>query len=133
MSLHKLTAGSGYDYLTRQVAAMDSTEKGHTSLADYYSLKGEKPGHWVGSGLAGIDGLEAGDVVTADQMLSLFGDVAIENKVGCSLFRLYIESMKNFQIGITDILFGFAWKANAKFPFLRRKWLRIVMLFGTSA
>lgn len=29
MSLHKLTAGSGYDYLTRQVAAMDATDKGH--------------------------------------------------------------------------------------------------------
>jgi hypothetical protein len=28
MSLHKLTAGSGYDYLTRQVAALDATEKG---------------------------------------------------------------------------------------------------------
>lgn len=73
MTLHKLTAGTGYEYFTRNVAAMDSTEKGHLSLADYYSLKGEKPGHWVGSGLAGIDGLEAGDVVTADQMLSLFG------------------------------------------------------------
>ena len=73
MSLHKLTAGTGYDYLTRQVAALDSTEKGHASLADYYDRKGESPGHWVGSGLAGIDRLEAGDVVTADQMLSLFG------------------------------------------------------------
>ena len=30
MSVHKLTAGSGYDYLTRQVAALDATEKGHT-------------------------------------------------------------------------------------------------------
>jgi hypothetical protein len=29
MSIHKLTAGSGYDYLTRQVAALDATEKGH--------------------------------------------------------------------------------------------------------
>ena len=29
MSMHKLTAGSGYDYLTRQVAALDATEKGH--------------------------------------------------------------------------------------------------------
>jgi len=73
LSLHKLTAGTGYDYLTRQVAAMDSTEKGHTSLADYYDQKGESPGRWVGSGLAGIDGVVAGDVVTADQMLSLFG------------------------------------------------------------
>jgi AAA domain len=35
ISLHKLTAGSGYDYLTRQVAALDATEKGHTGLASY--------------------------------------------------------------------------------------------------
>ena len=33
MSLHKLTAGSGYDYLTRQVAALDATETGHIGLA----------------------------------------------------------------------------------------------------
>ena len=31
------------------------------------------PGVWVGSGLAGIDGLEAGDRVTAEQMRALFG------------------------------------------------------------
>ena len=43
-SMHKLTAGSGDDYLTRQVAAQDTTEKGHTSLASYYSEKGEIPG-----------------------------------------------------------------------------------------
>ena len=50
MSMHKLTAGSGYDYLTRQVAALDSTEKGHTGLAAYYTERGEKPGVWIGSG-----------------------------------------------------------------------------------
>jgi conjugative relaxase-like TrwC/TraI family protein len=73
MTLHKLSAGSGYEYLTRQVAALDSTEKGATPLADYYSAKGESPGRWVGSGLGGIDGLEAGDKVTAEQMKHLFG------------------------------------------------------------
>lgn len=73
MSLHRITAGSGYDYLTRQVAAMDSTEKGHTGLASYYTEKGEVPGRWVGSGMAGIDGLDAGDLVTAQQMQALFG------------------------------------------------------------
>ena len=41
MSIHKLTAGSGYDYLTRQVAALDSTEKGHIGLASYYTERGE--------------------------------------------------------------------------------------------
>ena len=54
MSMHKLTAGSGYDYLTRQVAALDSTEKGHTGLASYYTERGRRPGcgsarAWPGS------------------------------------------------------------------------------------
>jgi hypothetical protein len=73
MSIHKLTAGAGYDYLTRQVAALDSTEKGHTGLASYYTERGEVPGGWIGSGLEGIDGLTAGDPVTAEQMRALFG------------------------------------------------------------
>ena len=73
MTLHKLSAGSGYEYLTRQVAALDSTEKGRTTLADYYSAKGESPGLWVGSGLVGVDGLEVADAVTAEQMEHLFG------------------------------------------------------------
>ena len=68
MSLHKITAGSGYDYLTRQVAALDSTEKGDTGLASYYTQRGETPAVWVGTGMAGIYGLDAGDVVAAEQM-----------------------------------------------------------------
>ena len=73
MSLHKLTAGSGYDYLTRQVAALDATDKGRTGLASYYTERGESPGVWVGSGMEGIDGLDVGDPVTAEQMRALFG------------------------------------------------------------
>ena len=73
MSIHKLSAGSGYDYLTRQVAALDATEKGHVGLASYYTERGETPGAWVGSGVAGIDGLSVGDAVTAEQMRALFG------------------------------------------------------------
>jgi conjugative relaxase-like TrwC/TraI family protein len=73
MSLHKLTAGSGYDYLTRQIAVLDATEKGHTGLASYYAERGESPGVWIGSGMDGIDGLAVGDPVTAEQMRALFG------------------------------------------------------------
>ena len=73
MSIHKLSAGTGYDYLTRQVAALDATEKGHVGLASYYTERGETPGAWIGSGMAGIDGLSAGDPVTAEQMRALFG------------------------------------------------------------
>ena len=73
MSIHKLSAGSRYDYLTRQVAALDATEKGHTGLASYYTERGESSGVWIGSGMDGIDGLAAGNPVTAEQMRALFG------------------------------------------------------------
>jgi len=57
--------------LTRQVAALDATEKGHAGLA-YYTERDETPGVWIGSGMGGIDGLTAGDPVTAEQMRALF-------------------------------------------------------------
>ncbi len=73
MGMQKLTAGSGYDYLTRQVARNDAVGPARTPLADYYDEKGEAPGVWLGSGLAGIEGLKAGDVVTSEQMEFLYG------------------------------------------------------------
>lgn len=89
MTLHKLTAGDGYLYLVRQVAAADSTERGRSSLADYYSAKGESPGRWMGRGLAALSDtgarevsdavrhqvwtVEDGSVVTEEQMKALFG------------------------------------------------------------
>uniref|UniRef100_UPI00137B5E02 MobF family relaxase n=1 Tax=Ornithinimicrobium cerasi TaxID=2248773 RepID=UPI00137B5E02 len=72
-TIHKLTAGSGYDYLTRQVARQDATEVGHTGLAGYYTAKGEAPGAWVGTGMTGVAGLATGDEVTAEHMTRLFG------------------------------------------------------------
>ena len=54
MGLHKLTAGDGYLYLIRQVAAGDATDRGRPSLADYYSSKGETPGRWMGRGLPAL-------------------------------------------------------------------------------
>ena len=74
MSLHKLSAGCGYDYLIRQVAALDATHRGRTDLASYYTERGETPGRWVGRGLAGVDGLDVGDVVTGEQMRLLFAE-----------------------------------------------------------
>jgi conjugative relaxase-like TrwC/TraI family protein len=73
MSLHRLTAGDGYDYLMRSVARLDASQSGPSSLNSYYSEKGEKPGTWIGNGLRDIEGLKAGDSVTSEQMLSLFG------------------------------------------------------------
>ncbi|MGI8697625.1 MAG: MobF family relaxase, partial [Mycobacteriales bacterium] len=74
MTLHKLTAGDGYTYLTRQVAALDSTEKPHNGLGEYYSQRGEAPGRWSGAALTGLEGMEAGQQVTEEQMQALFGE-----------------------------------------------------------
>src|SRR3954447_8928143 len=71
MSLKKLSAGDGYTYLIRQVAAHDSTERGYDSLGDYYTEKGESPGRWWGSGLASLG--VSGEVSEA-QMKALFGE-----------------------------------------------------------
>lgn len=72
MTLHKLAAGSGYTYLTKQVAQHDATERRQAGLASYYEEKGEAPGRWLGTGLAGLD-LKVGEVVTEEQMRLLFG------------------------------------------------------------
>ena len=90
MTLHKLTAGDGYLYLVRQVAAADSTERGRSTLADYYSAKGETPGPWIGRGLAALSDtgrcdvsaqvreqiwtVEEGSGVSEDQMRALYGE-----------------------------------------------------------
>src|SRR4051812_48330748 len=90
MSLHKLTAGDGYLYLVRQVAAADSTERGRSALSDYYSAKGESPGRWIGKGLASLShtgpreisaesaarlwAVAEGSEVSEAQMAALFGE-----------------------------------------------------------
>ena len=74
MGLHKLTAGDGYTYLTRHVAAADSTERGAATLSEYYSEKGESPGRWTGTGLAELGSIAEGSRVSEAHMKALFGD-----------------------------------------------------------
>ncbi len=74
MSLHKLSAGDGYTYLTRQVAVQDSTERGLSGLGEYYADRGESPGVWLGRGTAGLDGFDAAAAVSEPQMVALFGE-----------------------------------------------------------
>ena len=76
MSMHRLTAGSGYTYLIRHVASADQDRAAATPLSSYYSASGYPPGRWVGSGLAGLadgQGLPVGSSVSEPQMVSLFG------------------------------------------------------------
>ena len=70
MTLHKLHAGDGYTYLTRQVAAGDEGRSPGQQLADYYTASGNPPGQWMGSG---AEDLAVQGRVTEAQMRALFG------------------------------------------------------------
>ncbi len=78
MGMHKLLAGDGYAYLTRQVAAGDGRVGARESLVAYYEATGTPPGRWVGAGLRGLgdDGarVRAGDLVPEAGMVAVFRD-----------------------------------------------------------
>ncbi len=74
MTVHKLTAGEGYTYLTRRVAAHDATSRGFGGLGSYYSEHGEAPGVWIGRGCAAVPDFPVGEHVTEAQMRALFGE-----------------------------------------------------------
>jgi conjugative relaxase-like TrwC/TraI family protein len=70
MTVHKLTVGDGYTYLTRHVAAGDTDLAPGQQAADYYTAHGNPPGRWGGRGLPA---LELTGTVTETQMRHLFG------------------------------------------------------------
>ncbi|MBS2966316.1 relaxase domain-containing protein [Actinocrinis puniceicyclus] len=70
MTIHKITAGDGYTYLTRQVAAGDTSPERGKSAAAYYAETGNPPGVWMGTGL-GV--LAVSGAVSEKQMTALFG------------------------------------------------------------
>jgi hypothetical protein len=54
MTVHKLSTGDGYTYLTRQVASGDRQRRTGEDLAGYYAETGNQPGHWLGSGITAL-------------------------------------------------------------------------------
>jgi conjugative relaxase-like TrwC/TraI family protein len=70
-----MSAGSGYQYLLRSVAAGDGQRVRSTPLTRYYSEVGTPPGRWLGSGVAAFgDGqLQPGMQVTEEQLALLIG------------------------------------------------------------
>lgn len=133
--IHKLTAGSGYLYLVRQVAAHDRTH-GPESLGDYYSSKGETPGRWGGRGLAGLSAgsenwtrTDAGDrlwsvaegsEVTEDQMKALFGLGVHPNASALTKQLIAQGARKNSALTATSL--GRPFRVNAGKPSCSSAW-----------
>src|SRR4051794_21644098 len=92
MSMRVMSAGDGYKYLLRTVAAADVDRPLSTPLTRYYSEAGTPPGRWLGSGLQAIaDGrLEAGSRVSEAQLELLLG-MGRDPGTGAPLGRAYPE------------------------------------------
>ncbi|GEA90237.1 MobF family relaxase [Cellulomonas cellasea] len=76
MTMRRLSAGAGYQYLLKHTAIGDCDGTGQPSLTTYYAASGNPPGQWLGQGLAGIGDGDAnldGSLVTEEAMAQLFG------------------------------------------------------------
>lgn len=75
VSMRRMSAGSGYQYLLRSVAAGDGQRAMSTPLTRYYSEVGTPPGRWLGSGVGafGAGQVRPGMQVTEEQLALLVG------------------------------------------------------------
>lgn len=70
-----MSAGDGYKYLLRSVAAADGDRSLSTPLTRYYAEAGTPPGFWLGAGVGSLGGgrLSPGDQVSEAQLQLLLG------------------------------------------------------------
>jgi conjugative relaxase-like TrwC/TraI family protein len=92
VSMRVMSAGDGYKYLLRTVAAGDGQRSLSTPLTRYYSAKGTPPGRWMGSGLSGLGAgsIVEGAEVTEAQLQNLIG-LGRDPVDGAPLGRAYPE------------------------------------------
>lgn len=97
-----MSAGDGYKYLLRTVAAGDGDRDLSTPLTRYYVEKGSPPGRWLGSALAALGGsaISVNDQVTETQLQLLVGmgrDPVTGDALG-SAYRNYPTMTERIQI-----------------------------------
>ena len=77
MSVARLSAAAGYQYLIRHTACGDVARDRATALTSYYAESGYPPGTWWGAGLDGLGPLPGavapGSVVSEEAMGRVFG------------------------------------------------------------
>ncbi|WP_218837196.1 MobF family relaxase [Cutibacterium avidum] len=90
VSMRVMSAGDGYKYLLRTVAAGDGDRSLSTPLTRYYNAEGTPPGRWLGSGLPalGQGQIASGDEVSEAQLQLLVG-MGRDPVTGVPLGRAY--------------------------------------------
>lgn len=71
MTIHRVSAGDGYEYYTREVASDDERRERKQELSDYYLNSGAPPGVWMGEEITRH--FDVTGEVTEQQMRDLFG------------------------------------------------------------
>lgn len=74
VSMRVMSAGDGFRYLLRTVAAGDGDRSLSTPLTRYYGAMGTPPGRWMGSGLSALgSSIVVGSEVSEEQLQRLIG------------------------------------------------------------
>lgn len=71
MTIHRVSAGDGYEYYSKEVASDDERREHKQELSDYYLTTGSPAGEWEGSALR--EHFQLTGEVTEAQMRDLFG------------------------------------------------------------
>lgn len=104
MSLHKVSAGDGYEYYTKEVSRNDEVKKHGEKLTDYYLETGNPPGEWIGGGL---DNLGLKGEVTEEQMRHLYGEGV--NPFADDIVRSELKAGKSIDEALKGIKLGRAY------------------------
>ena len=107
VSMRVMSAGDGYKYLLRSVAAADGDRSLSTPLTRYYAEQGTPPGQWLGSGVAslGKGQLAVGDRVSEAQLQLLMGmgrDPITGDPLGRA-FPAYKSVLERIEARIADL------------------------------
>ncbi|MEJ1092947.1 MobF family relaxase [Microbacterium istanbulense] len=107
VSMRVMSAGDGYKYLLKTVAAADGNRSLSTPLTRYYMEEGTPPGRWLGAGVAalGKGEIRAGDRVSEHQLQLLMGaghDPITDQPLGRA-FPIYKSEAKRIEARIAGL------------------------------
>ncbi|HQE47266.1 MAG TPA: MobF family relaxase [Rhodoglobus sp.] len=107
VSMRVMSAGDGYKYLLKTIAAADGNRPLSTPLTRYYAAAGTPPGRWLGTGVTslGRGELTAGDRVSEPQLQLLMGmgrDPITGDPLGLA-FPVYKTPVERIESRIADL------------------------------